>query len=330
MSTCSVHTIQFAEQPELWQQLHTDAGNRTVFSSLPWLRILAELFEREASAVLLLRGDRPVAGIPLMMKRRGFLRATPPLPITMYTGLLLVEDSRLWMEDIPLLLRAVERRCHFASLSTVLPEQLRQQFVSRQWDVRRMQNRTLQLHDSDTLWQGYSQSLRRKIRRTSETGLRIDSEANPQTLAECYNESYNRHGILPPIPPVRIQEWLTKLRRQGLVDMYAATRTDGRCVATRAMIRDGDTLYDWLAGSNPPLAPSGSHWLLHQLLEKYHAEGCTRFDFMGANTPGVSDFKRSFGGTVQNYEELEWYRPALLKQVNALRGRLRMRQRGLT
>jgi hypothetical protein len=96
------------------------------------------------------------------------------------------------------------------------------------------------------------------------------------------------------------------------------------------MIRDGDTLYDWLAGSDPPLAPSGSHWLLHVLLSRYLDAGCRHFDFMGANTPGVSDFKRSFGGSQIAYMEMEWYRPSLLRHVNQLRSRLKQRQRGLT
>ncbi|MDT8325622.1 MAG: GNAT family N-acetyltransferase [Bacteroidota bacterium] len=329
MSDYNVHTISLLEQANTWKQLHAAAQDATLFSSGAYLCSLARHFHREPTAVVLMRDDSPVAGIPLLLRRRGVLRTAPPLPLTLYTGILTVADTRLWQQDLPMLLRAVERRCHFVSLSVAPAEETLQAFGARQWTVQKRVNRCLTLHSEDELWEGYSQSLRRKIRRASENDLRIDTDPLPQTLADCYGESYHRHGILPPIPVPEIQRWLADLSRQGLVRMYAARRADGRCVATRALIRDGETMYDWLAGSNPPIAPSGSHWLLHLLLTRAIDEGCTRFDFMGANTPGVSDFKRSFGGREQQYVEMEWYRPALLKQVNRLRTRQRQRRRGL-
>ncbi len=329
MPDCSVHTISLLEQNDIWRQLHASAQNASVFTSDAWLRTLAAHFHRDPTAVVLLRGDTPVAGIPLLLRRRGMLHAAPPHPVTLYSGILTDTDTRLWQESLPMLLRAVERRCHFVSLSITPTEEVQAAFRARPWLMHTRHNRCLSLHSEDELWNGYSQSLRRKIRRASESDLRVDPDPSPQTLAECYGESYHRHGILPPIPVNDMQRWLADLNREGIVQMYAAKRSDGRCVATRALLRDGDTLYDWLAGSNPPLAPAGSHWLLHILLTRAIAAGHTRFDFMGANTPGVSDFKRAFGGTTQQYLDMEWYRPSILKHINRLRARLRQRRRGL-
>jgi CelD/BcsL family acetyltransferase involved in cellulose biosynthesis len=329
MSDCSVHSISLLEQKDIWRQLHASARNASVFTTDTWLCTLAARFHREPTAVLLMRGETPVAGIPLLLRRRGMLRTAPPHPITLYSGILAVADTRLWLETFPMLLRAVERRCHFISMTIEATDALRNAFHARAWLVRVRQNRCLSLRNEEDLWNGYSQSLRRKIRRASESDLRIDTDPSPQTLAECYGESYHRHGILPPIPVRNMQGWLSDLHRNGIVQMYAARRSDGRCVATRALIRDGETVYDWLAGSNPPLAPAGSHWLLHLLLTQAIADGHTRFDFMGTNTPGVSDFKRSFGGTTHQYLDMEWYRPSFLKHINRLRARLRQRRRGL-
>ncbi len=330
MSESSVQTISLREEPERWRRFHSSVPGATVFSSHPWLCTLADQFQRDPVAVLLLRGDDIVAGIPLLLRRRFLLRTAPPLPITMYAGLLTVPDHRLWQGDFSLLLGAVERRCHYVALSANFSDDVCEMFTSRQWSAQSRLNRCIPLRSSEDLWEGYSQSLRRKIRRASESDLRLDTDPTAQTLAECYGESYHRHGIQPPIPAEHIQRWLADLQRKNMVEMFAARRADGRCVATRALIRDGDTLFDWLAGANPPLAPNGSHWLLHILLTRYLEAGCSRFDFMGANTPGVSDFKRSFGGSHYSYHELEWYRPALLKHVNALRSRQRQRQRGMT
>jgi hypothetical protein len=329
MHNFSVQTVSLQHTPQLWDQLHTTAQSATIFSSASWLSTLANVFGKEAIGVLLMEADRPVAGIPLLTSRKGFLRLSPPLPITLYAGWLATHTAHAMEAGIRQLYNAIEHRWHYVSLT--MPESDITLPLMREhgWSVAMRHSRRLSLQDPEALWNGYSQSLRRKIRRAEGSDLSIDTDPDSSILADCYGQSYQRHGITPPIPQNRVQEWLTELRRQGMITCYAAIRADGRCAATRAVIRDDTVLYDWLAGSNPTLAASASHWLLHRILESHAHDGVEHFDFMGANTPGVVDFKRSFGGTLTAYAEAEWYRPSLLRHVNTLRNKHLRRKRGL-
>lgn len=330
MQQWSVKTVSLTEDARLWDRLHASSGRGTVFSSSAWLRLLGSVFERPATAAILLIGDEPAAGIPLLTTRRGPLRVSPPLPITLYAGWL-ADERRITVPSPELqdLFDHIERRCHYASLGLPPKEPLAEVLRGRGWTLHSMRTRRIAMIDAEALWSGYSQSLRRKLRRANESDLYLDDDPSSALMADCYELSYSRHGIAPPIPKQRVRLWIDELKRNGMVDMYAARRLDGRCAAVRAVTRDGEMLYDWLAGSEPAVAPSASHWLVHAILTRYHEKGCLHFDFMGANTPGVADFKRGFGGDLVPYTDAEWYRPALLKTINRLRNRCIRRQRGL-
>jgi CelD/BcsL family acetyltransferase involved in cellulose biosynthesis len=320
----SVHRIFLKDQPGLWEQLHAASEGATVFSSTEWLTVMAEVFQRHAMGFVMVGDDKPIAGIPLLSHRRGPLRIAAPLPVSLYAGLLMSEVTYAPLDP---LLQVIENEFHFVSLSASLAVQQRTLFGTRGWRLHKQQTIRIALSDMQSVWDGYSQSLRRKLRRVSEGVLTLDREPPINVIVRMFEQSYLRHGVLPPIPASTIEQWLLALRHRDIVHCYAARHADGRCASVRVVIRSGDVLYDWLAGSDPTVSPSASHWLLHAILELYAAKGCALFDFMGANTPGVTDFKRSFGGYGHVYYEAEWYRPALLRHLNSLRSaRLRHRR----
>lgn len=323
MQHTSVHTVALKEHPEVWDRLHAVSANATVFSSTKWLLAMAEAFQRRTEAFVIQVGDAPVAGIPLLVHRRGPLRIAAPLPISLYAGFLQAADV------LPLdqLLEHVEKRFHFISLSASLPEQYRRTFGTRGWWLRRQQTIRLDVSDMQSVWNGYAQSLRRKLRRAEEASFQLDNDPPTVEIVRMFEQSYLRHGNLPPIPGTIITPWLNLLRQRGIARCFAARHPDGRCAAVRVVVAEGGTLYDWLAGADPSVAPSASHWLLHSVIAWHSARDFQLFDFMGANTPGVTDFKRSFGGYEYEYYEADWYRPAFLRHLNAIRSkRLRVRR----
>ncbi|MFZ1729228.1 MAG: GNAT family N-acetyltransferase [Bacteroidota bacterium] len=324
MQPSSVHTISLKEQPALWERLHAASQGSTIFSSTEWLTILADVFRRRALGFVLVTDGEPVAGIPLLLHRRGPLRIAAPLPVSLYAGLITSTESPFPFDN---LLDVIEAAFHFISISAAIPDEERTLLGKRGWRLRKQQTIRISLSDIQVVWDGYTQSLRRKLRRASESALQLDSDPPIDLIVRMFEQSYLRHGKLPPIPGSKIEEWLHALLQHGIANCFAARHADGRCAAVRVVVRDGDMLYDWLAGADPTIAPSASHWLLHAILERFIAEGCKLFDFMGANTPGVTDFKRGFGGFDHEYHEAEWYRPTLLRHVDAIRRkRLRFRR----
>jgi CelD/BcsL family acetyltransferase involved in cellulose biosynthesis len=326
MQTRNVHTISLHEQPETWERLRASSHDRTLFNSAAWLSVLAQVFQRKPQAVILTDAAGEAAGIPLLLRQRGPLRLSAALPITLYAGMIRRTGSDI---DVTPLLQAVEQQSHFVSLSTVWTAAEQSLLTARGWRLRPQQTIRMELGDLQAVWEGYNQSLRRKLRRVLDGGFRLDADPPTPIIIGMFEQSYSRHGIRPPLPGSTVERWLNELRRRDIARCFAARQADGRFAAVRVMLRDGAMLYDWLAGADPAIAPSASHWLLHTVLQRFSDDNCREFDFMGANTPGVTDFKRSFGGRISEYHEAEWYRPSLLRHLNSVRNRgLRLR-RGL-
>ena len=244
------------------------------------------------------------------------LRYSSPLPITLYSGLIHDLTDAEMTTRLPQLFGMVERSCHFAVLSLADNPTASSLLAKRGWELIPRITLRLDITDTEFLWNNFSQSVRRKIRRASEQQLRFAEHVDPAVVTYMYERSYKRHGLLPPIAPGLVRTWLHELVREGVAETFAAFRPDGAPAAARACIRDGDTVYDWLAGADVDVSPSASHWLVYSLLRRYSDQGATMLDFMGGNTPGVADFKRSFGSVEAGYTEACWYRSSLVKALS--------------
>jgi hypothetical protein len=323
-----VKTERLADAGAVWDELHRRA-NGIVFSSAAWLRALADMYGRDAHCALVSDGEVVRAGSPLLLKQKGMLRYSGELPMSLYSGLLHTLGAEAFTEASEALFGETEQLCHFASLSLPREDVLLPVLSTRGWELRNRLSLRLDLSNADHLWDGYSQSLRRKIRRASEMPLNLSDDVSADVLIDLYSKSYLRHGLHPPTQPGQMRGWILRLKREGLLQCFGAFRADGVPAAARALIRDGDTVYDWLAGADPAVSPSASHWLLHSILLRYADEGARTFDFMGANTPGVVDFKRSFGSYEHPYIEANWYRSPLVKTLLRLQSARLQRGRRL-
>jgi len=320
MADWTVNISSLSEVRSEWEALNENVPFPSPFSAASWLTILANVYHREPLIAMLRKDGVVRAGVPLLLKSRGKMLYCPPLPISMNAGLLHSLNDEDGTEALPMLFDAVERHCHFAALSFSATDDEQRLLIHRRWRLHNRVTRRVRIDDIDALWSGYSQSLRRKLRRAEEQQLTLMYDVSPKLVVDMYEASYRRHGIRPPIPGSSIAEWLRSLRAEGIIESFAAYRVDGVPAAVRVCIRHGDVVYDWLAGADPIVSESASHWLVHAILCKYSYAGAREFDFMGANTPGVADFKRSFGGDVLPYVDAEWYRSSFIRYAVLLRG----------
>jgi lipid II:glycine glycyltransferase (peptidoglycan interpeptide bridge formation enzyme) len=58
-----------------------------------------------------------------------------------------------------------------------------------------------------------------------------------------------------------------------------------------------------------------THYFIWKLLQKYSELGFIIFDFMGANTKNIVEFKRSFGGELREYYDLTYYSSKAIKML---------------
>jgi hypothetical protein len=315
-----------------WDDAVQHASNGCLFARPAWLHVIARTFSWRPFVAALVEGETLLAGIPFFLTTRWGVAYAPPPPITLYNGCvespafgtLSDADAR---EALVHLLAAFGRTVTFGTLPLAPSTRCATYAWPRGWTSITQRTIHVDIRDIEKTWKGFSQSLRRKIRREDETGLRLVRLDDSGFAASLHDASYRRHAMYPPFAPKRIAAWLDVLHREGLAESWGAQLPSGEIPAMRTIVPDRDVAFDWLAGNALSDGGAASHWLVWSLMREYGARGLARFDFMGANTPGPTEFKLRFGGDVVPYRVFVYHRSRVMRLAVHLRSRHIMRLR---
>jgi len=319
------------EYPE-WDTLSAQAGHGRIFTDRRWLLIISECFGVQVRMAAVEADGAPVAGLPMMTRKRGMFCLSTPPPVSLYNSLIL--DHSHPMQDaaavLHLLLKTAEKSCNYISTVISPMPAAEKTFAGHGWRLSDMESIILEIGDYQETWKNFSQSLRRKIRRAEEQNLRFHELDDAGIIISLHQKSYARHHLAPPIPNEVLGAWLKRLHDAGLARFYAAALPLGDIVSARVVVPDGRILFDLVAGADIAAHDiAASHWLVAKILQLYSANEFLHFDFMGANTPGVSDFKRSFGGRYVSYRHAVYYSSTLIRSLVTIRRSATLRRRRL-
>ena len=335
MKEIPVQTHTPASSPA-WLQVSGRHRSVPVFASAKWLEILSEVFRFQAQILTAHATSGAGIAIPLLSRQRFFLRVSPAPPITLYNGFQTTlppttdKQRRQLIAPTESILREISAHYHFASLSLPVDCPVIDVFHRFRWQLLKQRTIVIPMTDHEAVWAGYSQSLRRKIRRADEQQLRLAETEDIDCVVALHETSYQRHGIMPPVPKIQLLDWMRRLKAENFLRMFTAALPNGKVVAVRVVIPDHNSIYDWLAGADVGATDiSASHWLVANIHRRFMELGYTSFDFMGANTPGVAEFKRSFGGMEVPFHIATYYRSPMVKTVESLRNSLRRKRRRL-
>jgi CelD/BcsL family acetyltransferase involved in cellulose biosynthesis len=321
MSTRIVDILPVEKYPS-WDSFVGSSPQGSVFQTRAWIETMAGQFHLQPQILVAMEDDRIVGGIVLYLKKRfGIQIATQP-PATPYNGVIHMDDREKKpqkkqadeAEITELLLHRIEQEVRYAhfSLSPAIDDARPYHWC--QWNTHVQFTYWNSLRDLTAGWEALSPSLRRKITRAREKTYTISETGDIATLVSLQEQSYSRSRQRPVIGNDVYVNLCTVLRDKGLAKVYSISDQDGRVHSSRAIVLSGRTAFYWISGSQPSTAEdSTSHLLLWEIFERLSKAGIERFDFMGANTPSIVEFKRSFGGTLVNYYDVSWYKPKVLK-----------------
>jgi len=92
--------------------------------------------------------------------------------------------------------------------------------------------------------------------------------------------------------------------------LFYILKSEEDILSTRIELIDNDKkIEDWIAGTTEKGRKERiTSFFVHKILLDLKEKGYKDFDWNGANTPGVTDFKRNFGGELKPYSTLEFYK----------------------
>ena len=357
MADLTIKQLSESEYP-LWDLFVASSPQGTVFNTTLWASLLREVFGVYTAVYGVFQEDRLVAGISFSHKRKLGLKVITRLPLTPYNGILFQppqaekeqKASSEQQEVLGLILEKLEKEFHFVHF--VLHPSIGdlRRFLWRHWYTLPQYTYVNSLADLEHLWKLLSSSLRRKINRAGEMRFSIVQKDDPTLLLKFQEMSYARAGMKPVLSFDMFKRFCEAAARANLLRIYSATDPEGNVHAERAVIHDRDRAYDWIAGTNLQIedapAPKSSdldepvgnsanglveghanQLLVWEIFKMLSSEGIRTFDFLGANTPSVVEFKRAFGGELVCYFEVRYFSSPFVQTLNFLNQRWRHLQR---
>lgn len=269
---------------------------------------------------LLSSEGRDEAGVIVYWQRRGPYRDVILPAFTQFSPLLLRTTQSQ---------AAVHQRTSAfeALLKTVVPDFARLRFFTEITDIRPAQWQNWQVTPRFTyrlsltqnnLLSLWSSATRRTFRKhQSAYQIEENPDASP-AIIQCCADSYARHGRTMPASPSELRILVSTLQKEGHVLLYTATASGSTTPeGGLAVLHDGRTAHYWIAGSTPGPAMTV---LLGHTLPTLRDAGLQFFDFVGANTPSIAEFKRHFGPELTPYFHLEKITRPELRLFHRLKG----------
>jgi len=269
-----------------------------------------------------LENDQVLAALPVFHRKRGPIRETVIPPFTAYTPPLLrspLEEHAIHARRHPLipLLESLEERYHVIRLHLHPGQTDVRPFLWRGWRASPFYTYSLPVEEEGLMVKAYSSATRRTTRKYAEAFTFKEHAPSYPLAVECCVTSYQRQGRRLPLSVQALHLLVAGALNAGLArTFFAYENGNAKPAAALVILQQGETACYWVAGSEP--GPSMT-MLVHHVLSVLMKDGVRRFDFIGANTPTIAEFKRRFGARLTPFFRVEHIASPMLRACQALR-----------
>ncbi|MEM1042638.1 MAG: GNAT family N-acetyltransferase [Bacteroidota bacterium] len=305
-----------------WEALLARSPQASVFSHLALGEHVGRAFGLRPRVAGAWEGDVLRAGVLLYEKRRGPYCAAAIPPLVPRVSPLLDRppreaDTHYRRSPLQALLGCVAERFHQASLAAHPSLVDARPFQWGGWHVTPAYTYARDLRPGEEVTAAWSSTTRhawQNHREAFEVAEGVDGLDEVLALVEA---SHERQQQPLSVPSAAMRSLLARLAESGLARLFVARR-DGDAEAGVAVLSDGRAAHYWLAGSRPGPAMTV---LVAAVLTRLRDEGVAYFDFAGANTPSIAEFKRKFGCRLVPYVRARRVSRPELRLLDALRRR---------
>ncbi|MEM1092987.1 MAG: GNAT family N-acetyltransferase [Bacteroidota bacterium] len=258
--------------------------------------------------------QKPMWSTALFVRRRLGLTVGVRIPTLAYSPMALTAEGQRLLSRKPDAfvepLRALSNA--FGQVQLTLPPWFAdvRPFQWAGWEASPLYTALIDLRVTD-LEARWSASTRRTVRR-HHAHYQFDAAHHaPDVVTTLLRESYTRQARPLPAPPSALQATLSALAPTDACAMPAVrAKKTGEIEACVALLQHQHTAHYWLAGSRPGPAMSV---LLDRVWSDARSRGLHTFDFIGANTPSIAEFKRRLGGRLVPYYHVAAHAHPLLR-----------------
>ncbi len=298
----SLHRLDDEAIRSAWEPLLAQSPQASAFSHLAFGEQVGHAFGLTPLVAAVWEKDALRAGALLYEKRQGPYRAAAIPPFVPCVSPLLDRplretDTHYRRSVLDALLGLVADSFHQASLVTHPALDDARPFQWGGWQVTPAYTYGRELQAEEEVTATWSSTTRHAWQNEREAFTVAEGGDGLDDTVALIEASHERQEQALDVDAATIRGLVAGLSGAGLTRVFVA-RHDGKAEAGVVVLSDGHTAHYWLAGSVPGPAMTV---LVATVLTRLRDEGVAYFDFAGANTPSIAEFKRKFGCRLASY-----------------------------
>jgi len=164
----------------------------------------------------------------------------------------------------------------------------------------------------------YSDNVRRNIKKAAKAGVGVRYVDDFETVVSQFKNQPGSHvGQIGEDGFKRLEALLSNLKSHTQCLIPQVSDGEGNLLYTAFFsVFEKTVLYVKGAGTEAAKNTGAGHWMMDHMMQTFQVEGCTVFDFGGANAENVRKFNRQFGGGEFEYLCFNGgYLPSFLRKI---------------
>jgi hypothetical protein len=166
-----------------------------------------------------------------------------------------------------------------------------------------------------------SKTVKRNVQKALKNGVQIRKESSPQIFYDLLKDTFEKHGLKPPVTFQFLEQTLNMLHATGKGNMWIAQMPSGEVASAEIIVWDSKRAYSWAAASNSYFKSSGSSTLLfYNILQDLKSSNFKEINLMTANLPHLASFSAYFNPKLVPYYSLSKTNKKynIFKMINSL------------
>ncbi|MCS7229761.1 MAG: GNAT family N-acetyltransferase [Candidatus Kryptonium sp.] len=299
--------IETSQNFDDWDKFNLSSAQSNPFQSYDWLKTYSEFFNFSVNILFVKKGEETIAGLIYPLRRKLYFRVSTPLLFSYYSGILFgtfqkEKRQKIISEKNEAILKIHEylrRELDFFNFKLHYTIDDIRQFKWLGYKILPRHTFVLSLESTEKIWDGFSNSLKRKIKDAQERGLNVVRTKWADKLAEHQILSFERTGGRFFIGLDELKRLIQNLVEKNLLTVYHLVDKNNQVIASRGVSIWNGKAYDVIAGMGEREINSATHFLVWKILEDLSSQGVREFDFCGADIQSVAFFKMQFGGDIR-------------------------------
>ena len=320
----NIRDLDLAERP-LWDDFVRSSANGLLFHSTSWADTIQTVFKRPYKITVLMKNEIIVSGI-LYWPREGSIPSITSTPLTYYQGILHIIPPQKKLSSVnadiqkrtDMLLNYLCEKYSFIDIPLSRNVIDTRTYKWKNFNVKPFHTYIIELTSDEEILARFNQSLRRKINVSGKQDLSVVASESTKEITQFIADSYKYHRTTPPISSEKIELFLQETIKRDIGRIYYLEK-QGEYLCGLAVLWDKNNLFAIFSGINSRYRDSQYSQFLHAsvlLLPEFRGK---TFDFLGANTRQLEQFKRSFGGELHTFFRVTYYKNPIVKGFHRIR-----------